>query len=74
MNAPAVVDPALGSLRQLRTLLLLALLMAMGLSFIDPPFSVFGKALDALVLIILVYVLVQLERYIIAMKSSAVKS
>ena len=70
MNSHAALD----NLKQLRTLLFLALVMALGVTLIDPPFSVFGKVLYGLVLMILAYVLVQLERYIIATKSSAVKS
>ena len=73
MNAPTVLDKSADDLGHLRTLLVLTLLMAFGLSLIDPPFTVFGKVLYVLVLIILTYVLVHLHRYIIGMKSSAVK-
>ena len=72
MNAPTVLDKPPGDIRQLRTLLFLALLLTLGLSLIDPPFTVFGKVLYVLVLMILTYVLVQLQRYITGMKSSAV--
>jgi len=69
MNAPRDEDAAL-LLRQARTLLVLAIVMMIALDLIDPPFSSFGIILNFFVLVILVFMVFRIHRFVVALKSS----
>jgi len=57
-------------LRQARNLLAVAVVMMAALDLIDPPFSSFGIILNFLVLVILVFTLFRIHRFVVALKSS----
>ncbi|HTY12268.1 MAG TPA: hypothetical protein VMF88_14500 [Bacteroidota bacterium] len=57
-------------LRQARNLLAVAVVMMAALDLIDPPFSSFRIILNFLVLVILVFTLFRIHRFVVALKSS----
>ena len=57
-------------LRQARNLLAVVVVMIAALDLIDPPFSSFGIILNFLVLVILVFTLFRIHRFVVALKSS----
>ena len=69
MSIPQNENTAL-VLRQTRNLLAVAVAMMAAMDLIDPPFSSFGIILNLFVLVILVFTLFRIHRFMAALKTS----
>ncbi len=57
-------------LRQTRIFLALAVLIAVAANMIDAPYSSFGIFLNILVIVVLMFTLFRIHRFVVALKSS----
>ncbi len=58
-------------LSRLRTLLIVTLVLFFSLLFTDPPYSIIGEVISALIVVSLAMAVIQLHRYISAVKNNS---
>ena len=64
----------IGDLVQLRTMLIVVLALFIGLLYIDPPFSIAGIVLSALITLAVVMVTIQVHHLVESVRSSETHS
>jgi hypothetical protein len=58
-------------LSRLRTLLIVTLVLFFSLLFTDPPYSIIGEVISALIVVSLSVAVIQVHRYIFAVKNNS---